>query len=81
MLQGLFTSALSVKVTVKVYRYTNGDGPFNGQIGFRTHSVHQCKFDCDCDFDGDGDVDDACKWTLKSEKHRTGYRIQFSSCQ
>ena len=30
----------------------NGDGLFNGQIRFRTHSVCQCKFDGDCDGDG-----------------------------
>ena len=34
-----------------VYHCSNGDGLF----GFRTHSVHQCKFDGDGDGDGDGD--------------------------
>ena len=37
---------------------------FNRQIGFRTHSVCQCKFDGVCD--GDGDGDGLRKWTLKS---------------
>ena len=30
---------VSVKVTVKVCHCVNGDGLFNGQIGFRTHSL------------------------------------------
>ena len=37
---------------------------FNRQIGFRTHSVRQCKFDGVCD--GDGDGDGLCKYTLKA---------------
>ena len=36
----------------------NGDGPFDGQIEFRTYSVHQCKFDDDCYGDG------TCKQTF-----------------
>ena len=36
----------------------NGDG----QIGFRTYSVHQCKFDDDCY--GDGQGDGTCKRTF-----------------
>ena len=32
-------------VTVEVYHCANGDRPFDGQIGFRTHSVRRCKFD------------------------------------
>ena len=39
-----------------------GDRLFDGQIGFGTHYIHQCKFDGDCD--GDGDGDGMCKWTL-----------------
>ena len=66
--KGLFTRTvsvpLSVKVTVKVYHYANGDGPFGRQVGFRTNSVCQCKFDGDCDGDGDGDGDGTCKRTL-----------------
>ena len=37
---------------------------FDGQIGFRTHSVCQCKFDGGCDGDGDRDV--TCKRTLSA---------------
>ena len=45
---------MPVSVTIKVYHCVNGDGLFDRQIGFRTHSVHQCKFDRD--YDGDGSV-------------------------
>ena len=40
-IKGTFTRTVSVpmSVTVEVYRCTNGDGPFDGQIGFGTHSV------------------------------------------
>ena len=31
---------MSVKVTVKVYHCANGDGPFDGHIGFGIHSVN-----------------------------------------
>ena len=34
-------------VTIQVYHCANSDGLFGGQIGFRTHSVYQCKFDGD----------------------------------
>ena len=47
--KGPFTHTVSVtmsdKATVSVYHCTNSDGPFDRQIGFGTHSVHQCKFD------------------------------------
>ena len=33
-----------VSVTVKVYHCVNGDGPFDGEIEFRTHYLSQCKF-------------------------------------
>ena len=53
---GLFTRTVStpvpVKVTVKVYRCANGDARFDGQIGYRIHSVRPCKFDGDRDGDG-----------------------------
>ena len=43
---------VSVKVTVKVYHCANGDEPIDGQIGFGTYSILQCKFDDDCYGDG-----------------------------
>ena len=47
--QDLFTHIVSVPnsvtVTIKVYNCANDDGLFDGQIGFRIDSVHQCKFD------------------------------------
>ena len=46
---------MSVTVPVEVYHCANGDGPFDGQIGFRAHYVRQCKFHDDCDRDGNGD--------------------------
>ena len=49
---------ITITITVKVYHCANGDGPFDGQIGFGIHSVHQCKFDCD------GDEDGMCKQTF-----------------
>ena len=55
--------ARTVTVAVKVYHCANGDRRFDGQIGFRTHSVRQCKFEGDCDRDGDGDS--MCKQTLR----------------
>ena len=58
--KGLFTRTACVPQSVKVYHYANGDGPFGRQVGFRTNSVCQCKFDGDCDGDGDG----TCKRTL-----------------
>ena len=41
--QGLFTRTVyvSVSVTINVYHCAYGDGPFDGQNGYRTHSVHQ----------------------------------------
>ena len=53
-------------VTVKVYHCANDEGPFDRQIGFRTHSVCQCKFDGDCDGDGNG----TCKRTFNVEWHK-----------
>ena len=53
-----FTRTVSVTVPVTVLHCVNGDGPFDGQIGFGTHSVRQCKFD------GDG----TCKRILHSIK-------------
>ena len=50
---------LSVIVMIKVYHCANGNEPFDGQIGFGTYSVIQCKFD------GDGDGEGICKWTFK----------------
>ena len=38
---GLFTRTVSVSVTVKVYHCAYGDGLFDGQNGYRTHSVRQ----------------------------------------
>ena len=49
-----------VPITVKVYHYSNSDGLFDGQIGYGTHSVCQCKYHSE----GDGDGDGTCKWTL-----------------
>ena len=57
---------MSVKVTIKVYHFASGDVPFDRQIGFGTHSVHQCKFDGDCD--GDGDGGGMCKQTFRIQK-------------
>ena len=77
--KGLFTG-MSVTVTVKVYHCTDGDGPFDGQIGFRTHSIHQCKFDSDCD--RDGYRDGACKGTLRwihvRRKRSQTWTVSFS---
>ena len=53
---------VSVTITIKVHHCVNGDGLFDGEIGFGTRSVHWCKFDGDCDEDGDGDS--TCKETL-----------------
>ena len=39
--KGLFTPTVTVIVSVKVYHYANGDGPFDWQNGFCTHSAHQ----------------------------------------
>ena len=36
--QCLFTRTVSVSVSVKVYHCVNGNGPFDGQNGFQTHS-------------------------------------------
>ena len=51
--KGSFTRAVSVPtaITVNVYHCANGDGPFDRENGFGTHSVCQCKFDGDCDGD------------------------------
>ena len=42
--EGLFTQTISVPVsdtvTLKVYHCAYGNGAFDGQIGFETHSVH-----------------------------------------
>ena len=32
--------SMSVNVSLKFYHCANGDGPFDGQNGFRTHSDH-----------------------------------------
>ena len=37
------TVSVSISVTVTVEVYNCSNVPFEGQIGFRTHSVHQCK--------------------------------------
>ena len=50
---------ISVRVSIKVYYCATGDGPFDGQIGFRIRSLRQCKFDGD--IEGDGDGDGTCK--------------------
>ena len=55
---------MSVKVAGQSLRCVNGDGPFDRQTGFRTHSVCQCKFDGG--FDGDGDREGMCKRTLSA---------------
>ena len=49
---GPFTHTISVpmSVTIKVCHCAKGDGPFDRQIGFGTHSVRKCNFD------GDGDM-------------------------
>ena len=57
-----FTRTVSVPVSVNVLHCVNGDGLFDGQIGFGTYSVRQCKFEGDCDGDG------TCKRILHSIK-------------
>ena len=56
--------SMSVKVTIEIHHFANGNGPFDRQTEFRTHSVHQCKFDGDCDGDGGG----ICKRTFRMQK-------------
>ena len=48
---------------VKLYHCHNANGPFDGQIGFGTHSVRQCEFD------------GTCKWTFRSG----GRRVYFNT--
>ena len=66
---GPFTCTVSVpvSVTVKVCHHANSEGLFDRQIGFKTHSACQCKFDGD--YDGDMDGDGTCKWTLRADLH------------
>ena len=71
--KGPFTRTVSVpvSVTVKVYHCVNGEGLFDSQTGFGTHSACQCKFEGDRDEDGNGD--ETCKQTLiVGEKHGNG---------
>ena len=68
--KGPFTCTVSVpvSVTVKAYHCVNGEGLFDSQTGFGTHSACQCKFEGDRDVSGNGD--DTCKWILNSlQKH------------
>ena len=55
--EGLFTHTISVPVsdtvTLKVYHCAYGNGAFDREIGFETHSVHYMKFDGDVDGNGD----------------------------
>ena len=57
---GLFTRIvsmpLSITATFNAYHGFNGDGPFDGQIGFETHSACQCKFDGGRDGDRNGNI-------------------------
>ena len=46
----------------------NGNRPFDGQIGFGTHSVRQCKVD------GDGADDDTCKRNFNGGHFRVRFR-------
>ena len=48
-----------------------GDGPFDRQIGFGTHSVCPCKFDGDCDGDG------TCKWTLRRDRRLYSLNVRY----
>ena len=43
LVKGLFTRTVSVPVSisVKIYHCANGNGPFDGQNRYRTHSAHQ----------------------------------------
>ena len=72
----LRTVSRPASVTVKAYHSTNGDKPFDGQIGFGTHSVRQYKFD--------GDGGGTCKWTLTDATLRDhpiepSYSIYYTS--
>ena len=71
---------MPVSVTVKVYHCGNGDGLFDEQIGFGTHSVRQCKFDGDCD--GDGDGGGTCKWTwyMSLQMYPAQLKVQVLTC-
>ena len=64
---------------VKVYHCTNGDRPFDRQIGFGTHFVRKSKFDGYCN--GDNDGDGLCKWTLPSFLLLLGMSCEFSCKQ
>ena len=68
---GIISVPISFTVTVKVYHCSNGHGPFDGQIGFRTNSICQCKFDSDCDSDCDRDGDRDVKGHVKGPLHRS----------
>ena len=57
----LHVPSVPASVTVKVYHCVNGEGLFDSQTGFGTHSACQCKFEGDRDDSGNGD--DTCIWT------------------